>query len=417
MVKRVKLRLPNEQELKAIVRCCRRSGDQVAEQSAMVTLADLQAKHAKSAKAKATNKDLQLKRPASKVKVAPIQDNTQSDPGKPDLAAKVARLLSQADPSLTPMETLDTVKYGLSHNEIRKIYGQRKTAAVHGDVAANRYDDAVGKGEKCKMALAWFIERKAGCPAFTQLVMMTNNAKRIEIKEKWRPKTFFLQEFGEDEFQQHLASGRFQWRECARTKGVYEYQDTEDQVTVTIAQQHKRLDAAQEKDDEEDELMAIVGTDVNLLIHDQRVWNSVQAAIGDGKGTPKNKCKGTVKSQHQRAITNDDHNVQDETADEALDRMRKMNSLIISTKDMYNELITRFNRINNKVLSRDAMVSADAQINKMSAMSVNLTKIIMSTKKVTIHTIRKEILAAAELYKTAQIDMKAYKHILNDKAA
>lgn len=97
--------------------------------------------------------------------------------------------------------------------------------------------------------------------------------------------------------------------------------------------------------------------------------------------------------------------------------MRKMNSLIISTKDMYNELITRFNRINNKVLSRDAMVSADAQINKMSSMSVNLTKIIMSTKKVTIHTIRKEILAAAELYKTAKIDMKAYKHILNDKAA
>ncbi len=81
----------DEHELKAIVRCCLRFGDEVAEQSAMVTLADLQAKHANSAKAKATKQDLQLKRPASKVKVAPIHDNTQPDPGKPNLAAKVAR--------------------------------------------------------------------------------------------------------------------------------------------------------------------------------------------------------------------------------------------------------------------------------------------------------------------------------------
>ena len=71
---------------------------------------------------------------------------------------------------------------------------------------------------------------------------------------------------------------------------MYEYQDTEDQVTVKTAQQHKWLEAAQDK--EEDELMAIMGKDAHLLLQDQCVWNAVQAAKGDGKGTPDNKGKG-----------------------------------------------------------------------------------------------------------------------------
>ncbi len=152
--------------------------------------------------------------------------------------------------------------------------------------------------------------------------------------------------------------------------------------------------------------MAISGTDVHLLIHDQCVWNSVQASKGDGKGTPNNKCKWTVKSHHQPALTNEEHHVHEETADEALDRMRKMNSLIRSTHDNYNELITRLSRI-NKLWSRAAMLSAYEQVNKMSSVALNLTKIVVSFKKVTVPTIRKEILAASELYKAAQIDMKA----------
>ena len=57
------------------------------------------------------------------------------------------------------------------------------------------------------------------------------------------------------------------------------------------------------------------------------------------------------------------------------------------------------------------------QINKMSSMDLHLTKIIMSSEKVTVPTIEKEILAASKLYKAAKIDMKAYENILNDKAA
>ena len=156
--------------------------DKVAEQSAMVMLADLQEKHANSAKAKATKKDLQLKRPA--FKAAPIHDNTQPDPGEPNLAARVARILSQADPNLTSLETLESIRSGLSNNEIHQIWGQRRTAALHGDVAAKRYDDDVGRHEQDRMALAWFIERKAGFPAFAELIMTTINAKIVDKREK-----------------------------------------------------------------------------------------------------------------------------------------------------------------------------------------------------------------------------------------
>ncbi len=87
------------------------------------------------------------------------------------------------------------------------------------------------------------------------------------------------------------------------TEGVYEYQDTEDQVTVKTAQQQKRLEAAQEK--EEDELMAIIGKDAHLLLRDQFVWNAVQDVKDDGNGKPENKVKGKGKSQRQLGLTNE----------------------------------------------------------------------------------------------------------------
>ncbi len=42
-------------------------------------------------------------------------------------------------------------------------------------------------------------------------------------------------------------------------------------------------------------------------------------------------------------------------------------------------------------------------------------KFILSPKELTVPNIKKELLAAAELYKAAQVDMKEYKHILADK--
>jgi hypothetical protein len=60
-------------------------------------------------------------------------------------------------------------------------------------------------------------------------------------------------------------------------------------------------------------------------------------------------------------------------------------------------------------------VSGDAQLKKLTSMIGRLKKMILSPKEATVSSIKKEMLGAAELYKSAHQDMKDYKHILTEK--
>ena len=51
----------------------------------------------------------------------------------------------------------------------------------------------------------------------------------------------------------------------------------------------------------------------------------------------------------------------------------------------------------------------------MTIMIAKLKKTILSPKNVDVANVKKELLAAAELYKAAQSDMKEYKHILSER--
>lgn len=380
-------------------RCVQIYGVQLSDQSAMAPKV----------------KNAALKRPASSLKATDL-----AALGQESLKDKVSRLLANADPSLTAEEKLNAVKAELTKLEISKIWGQRKTAAAHGDQTAKGVDDASGKVEKGKLALAWFIEKKTGVKAFSQLVVSSSASQKVEKREQWRPRKSFVEEFGEDEFEQHLASGRIHWRECIKTRGVFEYQDSEDMVTVKTAQQTKVMEQTQERDD--DELMEIMGKDCHLMLQDQSVWKAVpdvKGNAGKGKGVNAGKGKGKGKSNVPLAITNGEDDPKadpvEDTAEEALDKLRKMKSLLSTTCDNYNELLTKVDRVNSKFWSKAAKVSGDAQLKKLTAMIGRLKKMILSPKEATVSSIKKELLGAAELYKSAHQDMKDYKHILTEK--
>ena len=354
-----------------------------------------------------------IKRPAAHLKATDL-----AALGQVSLKEKVSRLLANADPSLTAEEKLNAVKSELTKLEISKIWGQRKTAAQNGDQVAKGVDEAAGKVEKGKLALAWFIEKKTGVKAFSQLVVTSSALQRVEKREQWRSRKSCVEEFGEDEFEQHLNSGRFLWRECIKTRGVFEYQDSEDQVTVKVAQQQKVMEQTQEKD--HDELMEIMGRDCHLTLQDQSVWKAVTDVKGkgkDGKGANAGKGKGKGKSNVPLAITNgeDPEEPKEDTSEEAMEKLRKMKSLLSTTSDNYNELLTKVEIANSKFWSKAAKVSGDAQLKKLTAVTGKLKKIMLSPKEATVSNIKKELLGAAELYKAAHQDMKDYKHILCDK--
>ena len=165
--------------------------------------------------------------------------------------------------------------------------------------------------------------------------------------------------------------------------------------------------------------MAIMGQDAHLILHDQQVWTAVDAGKGgkDGKGCKGGKGKGKGGkggTPMQLALTNGEEPPV-ETPDEAVDKLRKMKGLLITTSDNYNDLIIKVERSNSKFWSKAAKVSADAQTKQMNIMIARLKKVILSPKDVDVASVKKELLAAAEVYKAAQCDMKEYKHILSEK--
>ena len=358
---------------------------------------------------KPIKKDTTLKRPAARINVS-----TLAALGQVNLKDKVALLLQRAEGTFE--QKICKVKTQLTKPEISKICGQHNTALKNGEAPVHAVDEPTGK-EKGKNALAWFIEKRSGVASIGKLLMTASSSMTVDRREHWKPKLFFMSLFGQEEFDQHLASGRLTWRECIKTRGVWEYQDTEDQVAVKSADQQKELQVSETKDG--DELMAIMGQDAHLILHDQQVWKPVQDGKG-GKDVKGGKCGKGGKGKGgkggtplQLALTNVDP--VEETVDEAIEKLRTMKGLLTTTSANYNELIIKVERSNSKFWSKAAKVSADAQAKKMTIMIAKLKKSILSPKDVDVANVKKELLAAAKVYKAAQCDMKEYKHILSDK--
>jgi hypothetical protein len=111
-----------------------------------------------------------------------------------------------------------------------------------------------------------------------------------------------LKRFGKDEFDAHVDSGRIVWREDPITKGIYQYQDTNDIQTVkTVGRQKERTLGQQwDKEEEDDESKGFQaffeslfdkGMGRNMFLADNPLWN-MDTGNGKGSGVGKGEPKG-----------------------------------------------------------------------------------------------------------------------------
>lgn len=119
---------------------------------------------------------------------------------------------------------MDSMKKDLSTNELAAMHSQFNTAKKHNPDMKADYE-GMGKKEKGKAALGWYLSKVSGGRFQTSTVTVGSQLRAIKTEE-WLSEKEAQDRFGKD-LDPHVESGRVIYRESPGTKGVWEYQDTQ----------------------------------------------------------------------------------------------------------------------------------------------------------------------------------------------
>ena len=107
------------------------------------------------------------------------------------------------------------------------MWSKHKTYLKGKDEEREAHEE-LGKKENGLGVALWFLKHNQGAFFHTEASKEANET--LTKGEKWVSELKILQEFGKDEFDQHLASGRVKWRSGLWTPRVYQYCDLGDML-------------------------------------------------------------------------------------------------------------------------------------------------------------------------------------------
>ena len=165
--------------------------------------------------------------------------------GTESLADKVKRAVSETD---TPEEAALALKSSLTKVEHSKIWGQHNTHLKNNPDAAEAAEGS--KKDKGLSAALWFIQEKGN--KFLNLSHKISGTVAVKRLDKWCSMKEMVDRFGHEDFDAHVSSGRFIWREDPITRGTYEYKDQNSIERETTTMKDKTLTRGQEAPLDED---------------------------------------------------------------------------------------------------------------------------------------------------------------------
>ena len=220
--------------------------------------------------------------------------------GKMTLAQKVAKA---GDDSETPEEAAQALKGMLDKQEKTRVWSKYNTHLKHLSEAEKAEHQGKSKAEKGMDAAMHMV--KASVPKFFHFQESIQHSQTLDKREKWKSEKKMKEEFGDDEFLQHLESSRIEWRDDPFTYGVYNYRDRGDITKTTSVKKRKEWAQGQEYEatnDDEKQWAALRDKDLQSHLQEAQWWKGKslgkgQLALGKGKGKAKaNKGKGKGKA-------------------------------------------------------------------------------------------------------------------------
>ena len=135
-----------------------------------------------------------------------------------------------------------------------------------------------GKGQ----LTALFLMRKEG-PKFCNVSRAVGTKQELRHRERWLSEKQANDQFGDD-LVKHVESGRIRYRECATTRGTWEYLDTEDVEKMTSGFSERTWtqgEEYQQKEEEEESWEKMLDRELHGLLMENTPG---KGALGKGSG-------------------------------------------------------------------------------------------------------------------------------------
>ena len=317
---------------------------------------------------------------------------------------------------------MESMKKDLTTNELAAVHSQFNTAKKHNPDMKADYE-VMGKKDKGKAALGWYLSKVTGGRFQTSTVTVASQQRAIKTEE-WLSEKEAHDRFGKD-LDAHVESGRVIYREAPGTKGVWEYQDTqkvrvEKELSKGKAWQQGHEGTANEEDSGNFDAFfdTFLSNQANaglfLDTGDVGFWKS-QGKGGEGKGGEYTQGKGSGKSVKggkgkavdPLALT--DMSEEDKLV-ECQAKAKKMLTIIQQTMTSCEEVIAqaKTSKYYTKVMDQD-IHAQDAELSKL----LKLCKgVVLGQKLKSSDHIKNMLVEAANAVKAANIVVKDLKGIM-----
>ena len=303
--------------------------------------------------------------------------------GKMTLAEKVAKAGEEAD---TPEEAAQSLKGMLDKQEKTNTHLKHLSEE---EQAAHKKKSKLEKGLEAAVHMV-----KVEVPKFFHYQESVQHPQTLDKREEWKSEKKMREEFGDDEFLQHLESGRIEWRDDPFTYGVYNYRDRGDITKTTSVKRKKEWAQGQEYEvgeDDEKEWQALKDKDLQSHLQEAQCWKGKslgkgQLALGKGKGKGGGK-KGKGKGKAQLALEDgkmDDEEEEEEETEEGqwkvlLSKAKKARDQANSAKEDCEAAVQKADLA--KRLTKQAKKENEAMLEEMAKKVVALKELLAKKEK------------------------------------
>lgn len=196
-----------------------------------------------------------------KVKKSILKKSNLEKLGKFSLVEKIKKASEEAD---NPEEAAANLKDMMNKSDHSKAWSKHNIYMKSQPAKGRKEFDKKSRTEKGKEVALYMI--KSNVPKFMHWKESLSHNQSLAKREQWKSEVEMRQAHGDAEFEAHVHSGRFEWREDPFTWGVYNYRDRGDIIKETRMQKSKEWARGQEyeggtEDEAEfDELMQLDNT-------------------------------------------------------------------------------------------------------------------------------------------------------------
>lgn len=253
------------------------------------------------------------------------------------------------------------------------------------------------KNEKGQLTALFLMRKEA--PRFCNVSRAVGTKQELKHREKWMSEKQAYDQFGDD-LERHVESGRVRWRECATTRGTYEYLDTEDVEKLTSGFSKRSWAQAQEyqqKEDEEADWEKMLERELHGLMLDHTPGKGALgkgSGKGQGKGARGKSGKGKPDKNTPKAL---EDMPPEEQMSEGLKKLKRTRDLVQSTITNYEEALEKVKAM--QYLTKQALKDKQAHLASLEETLAKVKKQLARGDKGKLQAIKdmlKEAVAAIQ---------------------